>query len=123
TILLADDHPLLLRALAELLSHDPHLRIVARCPDGATALDAATRLQPDLAIVDVKMPGLTGLQFLSAVQSAGLSTRVVLLTGQLGDDSIFDAVAGGVAALVFKDAVPDDLLGCIHHVLAGERWF
>lgn len=122
TVLLADDHPLVLRGLADLLAGDGGVRVLASCRDGQAALDAAHEIRPDIAVVDFNMPRLDGLGFLRAARSSGLPTRVILLTAELADNQIYDAVNGGVAGLVFKDSAPDTLLDCIREVSAGRRW-
>jgi DNA-binding NarL/FixJ family response regulator len=111
-----------LRGLADLLAPEARLKVVCSCTDGAAALEAARGLKPDIAIVDVRMPKVSGLRFLQAVRKEGLPTRIVLLSAQLGDAEIFDAVNGGASAIIFKDAATDNLLECVLAVLAGRSW-
>lgn len=123
TVLVADDHPLVLRGLADLLAGDPQFLVVRSCADGLTALAAAKELTPDIAIVDFNMPGLNGLEFLNAVRAAHLPTRVVLLTAGLSDSDLFDVMASGPSGLVFKSAAADTLVACIREVSVGKQWF
>ncbi|MCV0395638.1 MAG: response regulator transcription factor [Rhizobiaceae bacterium] len=122
TILLADDHPLVLRGLVDLLAGEPRLKLLDPCRDGVAALGAVRRHRPDIAVVDVNMPGLDGLAFLRALRADGLPTRVILLTGELNDSGIFDALSHDLSGLVFKDAAPETLVDCIREVGAGRRW-
>jgi len=122
TMLIADDHPLVLRGLSDLLSQQGNITIVASCTDGISALEAARLYRPDVAVGDVNMPGMDGLAFLGAVTESGLPSRVVLLTAGLSDAQIYDAVSGGVAGLMLKDSASDMLLDCIARVCNGEQW-
>jgi DNA-binding NarL/FixJ family response regulator len=122
TVVLADDHPLVLRGLQDLLAAHAHLDIIAVCRDGGAALTAVRERRPDILVADVNMPVLSGLHILDAVISEKLPTRVVFLTASLPDHDIFDAVTRGIHGIVLKDSAPDVLLDCIEGVAAGKRW-
>lgn len=123
TVLIADDHPLMLRALEGLFEGQPDLRLVGACSNGITALDEIRRLRPEIALVDVNMPGLNGLRVAQSARAEQLPTRVMLLTAELDDADIFDAVTSGVDGIVFKDASPSDLVEIVLRVRSGEKWF
>jgi DNA-binding NarL/FixJ family response regulator len=123
TVMVADDHPLELRGLAALLAEDSQILLVGTCQDGSTALATAKELAPDIAIVDFNLPGLSGLEFLKAVLSEQLPTRVILLAGSLSDSDMFDVIASQPFGFVFKSAAADTLLACIRDVAAGKPWF
>lgn len=122
SVLLAEDHPLVLSALRSLVDADPGLRLIDTCTDGLAAISAVQVNPPDVAVVDVNMPGLSGLKFLEEVRSRNLPVGVVLFTAEIGDRDIYDAVTGGVDGIVFKRSAPDTLLECIHAVAAGARY-
>lgn len=122
SVVLADDHPLVLRGLQDLLTAHSHVNVVAVCSDGGSALTAVRGLKPDLIVADVNMPVLDGLAILTAVIGEKLATKVVFLTASLADHQIFDAIAKGVHGIVLKDAAPDTLLDCIESVASGNRW-
>jgi DNA-binding NarL/FixJ family response regulator len=122
TVIIADDHPVVLRGLAGLIETHPEFKVVARVEDGFAALDAVRGMQPDLTILDLNMPGLTGGKVIEAIAREGLPTRVVLLTAAASDADIFDAIQAGVAGVVIKDAAIDTLLTCLETVAAGGRW-
>jgi two-component system nitrate/nitrite response regulator NarL len=122
TVLIADDHPVVLRGLAGLIETHPDFKVVARVGDGFAALDGVRDMRPDLTILDLNMPGLKGGQVLEAISREGLPTRVVLLTAAASDADIFDAIQAGVAGVVIKDAAIDTLLTCLETVAAGGRW-
>lgn len=122
TILLADDHPVVLRGLASLIHGNPDLEIVASCTDGLTALAEIQKRRPDIAVVDLKMPGLSGLDILKEVRAATLSTRIVLLTADISDRDIVDSLSTGLDGLVMKNAAPDTLIDCLREVAAARQW-
>ena len=122
TVTLADDHPLVLRGLAQLIATRPQFAVVATATDGHAALAAIRQLTPDTAVLDVNMPKLKGLDVLKAAVSERLSTRIVFLTASLNDESILEAVSLGVYGIVLKDSAPESLLDCLDQVVAGGRW-
>jgi two-component system nitrate/nitrite response regulator NarL len=123
SIVLADDHPVVLHGVAGILKLHPDLEVVATCSDGAAAAQAIRNFAPDLAVLDLGMPGLNGLAVLSGITADGYGTKVVFLTASVTDDQIAAAMAGGAKGIVLKDAAPASLLHCIREVLAGQRWF
>jgi len=121
-ILLADDHPVVLSGLQALLSRIPGLEVINSQSDGTGALKAIRRLEPDVAVLDISMPGLTGIEVLEAAEKEGSRTRIVFLTASATDENITEAVRGGAWAIMLKDSAPEDLARCIKAVAAGERW-
>lgn len=121
-IVIADDHPLVLEGLAALINSDPAFEIVATVGNGDDALAAISRLEPELAVVDLRMPGQDGLSVIREIARAGLQTRTVLLAAAASDAEIYDCLAAGAGALVFKEAAGPDLLDCLHATVAGSSW-
>ena len=121
-IILADDHPIFLGGLTSLIRSDPAYALVATCSDGSAALQALRDLQPELAVLDIGMPGLTGLEILEILRREALPTRVVFLTASANDEDIAHAVALGVWGLLLKRAAADQLLGSLAAVASGCRW-
>src|SRR5262245_54055441 len=122
TIAIADDHPVVLQGLASLIEADPDFAVVARSGDGLSALAAIREHRPDLAILDLNMPGLSGRQVLAAIGGENLPTRVVLLTAAATDAEIYDTIDAGAAGVVIKDTGIDTLLTCLRTVAAGGQW-
>jgi DNA-binding NarL/FixJ family response regulator len=122
TLIIADDHPFVLRGVEDLISTQPDLAVLEKCSDGILALDAVCRHRPDLAVLDMAMPGMNGLAVLRAARAHCLPTKIVLLTATATDSDILDATAAGLQGLVMKDAAPDDLIVCIRAVLSGQTW-
>jgi DNA-binding NarL/FixJ family response regulator len=118
---LADDHPLVLEGLARLFEREPDLEVVARCGDGEAALVAVREHRPDVLIIDLRMPGLGGMEVLRRMAEEGATTRVLLLTGDVGEEDLLEAVRLGVYGAVLKEAAPDLLVRCVRAVHAGEK--
>src|SRR3954468_18515097 len=121
-VVLADDHPIVLRCLQALLQDQPGGEIVASAPDGAAALELIRAHEPHMAVLDINMPQLAGLDVLEAIEREGLDTRVVLLTGTASDEQIATAVERGAWGLLLKEQALDTLTECLRAVAAGRRW-
>jgi DNA-binding NarL/FixJ family response regulator len=122
SIVVADDHPVVLRGLVTLLNEDKTFRVIATCTDGSEAIDAIRTRKPDLALLDMNMPSLHGLQVLKAVVAESLATRIIFLAAFLSDREIVAATAGGAYGIILKESAPDTLISCLHAVAAGQKW-
>jgi two-component system, NarL family, nitrate/nitrite response regulator NarL len=121
-VILADDHPVVLSGLKGLLSLCPGLEVIASVANGADALKSLRDLEPDVAVLDINMPQLTGIEVLEAIETEGLSTRVVLLSASATDVQITRAVKKGAWGIMLKDTAADTLIECMEAVSKGERW-
>lgn len=122
SLVLADDHPIILDGLEPLFQREGDLKVVARCHDGHEALRAVRQHRPDVLILDIRMPGLDGLSVLRELRQEGLPTRVVLLTAALDEDEVLEAIRLGVRGVVLKEMAPRLLVQCVRKVAAGEQW-
>jgi two-component system nitrate/nitrite response regulator NarL len=122
-VALADDHPLILSALRDLLCLEKDFEVVALCGDGEDALRAVRDRRPDLLILDIRLPGKDGFAVLRAIKEEKLLTRVVLLTATLSRAELLQAVRLGASGVVLKEMAPQLLLQCIRTVHRGEQWF
>jgi two-component system nitrate/nitrite response regulator NarL len=120
-LIVADDHPLVLRGI-EGLFDVAEFEIVALCGDGAAAMEQIQRATCDVAVLDINMPGLSGIEILKRVRGEGLPVKIVLLTSNIDDDSLMDVVREGVDGLVLKEAASDALVTCVKAVCRGETW-
>jgi len=117
--IVAEDEPLLRAALvAQLAQVAPELRVVAECEDGADALEAIASAQPDVAFLDIRMPGLTGLEVAAAAAQAGYRTQVVFTTAY--DQYAVDAFEHGVVDYLLKPIAPERLKATVQRVLARQ---
>jgi two-component system nitrate/nitrite response regulator NarL len=122
SILVADDHPVVLHGLADVLRSNADMNVVALCSDGATALEAIRRWSPNVAVLDVLMPGLSGIDILASITADGLATKVVILTATASDGQLLRAIAGGAQGIVLKEEALTDLVQCIRAVAGGRPW-
>lgn len=122
TIVLADDHPIVLDGLERLFRLEEGLEVVGRCRDGEEAVAAVRELAPDVLVLDVRMPGASGIEVLRTLEQEALGTRVVLLTAGLEDEQLLDAIRAGARGVVLKDMAPQLLVEAVRAVLAGGQW-
>ena len=119
-VIVADDHPIVLDGLAQLLAGDPEFEVVALCKDGDEALSVIRKEKPEIAVLDVRMPRVNGLAILRAMAEERIPTRVILLTAEISDDEVVDAVRLGVAGMVLKETASRQMLQVLSKVAAGE---
>jgi DNA-binding NarL/FixJ family response regulator len=120
-IAVADDHPFILDALDQLFRAESDCEVVARCRNGQEALDAVVELQPDVLILDVRMPELDGIALLRKLHARQSSTKVVLLTASLDDGRLLEAFRLGASGLVLKESAPRLLVQSVRQVMNGEE--
>jgi two-component system, NarL family, nitrate/nitrite response regulator NarL len=120
TVLVADDHPLYREAVVRAVRSRPEFRLVGEAADGREALEAIRADTPDVAVLDVEMPSLRGVEIVEALRRDGVPTRVVLLSAHLESETVYDAVAGGVAAYLSKAAAGERICDAIAAVARGE---
>jgi two-component system, NarL family, nitrate/nitrite response regulator NarL len=122
-IVLADDHPIVLDGLCALFALAPdEFRVVARAANGEQAFDAVRLHHPDVALLDLRMPRLDGLEVLRRIREAHVPARVVLLAGNIDEEQALDAIRAGVDGILLKELAPQLVLECVRKVAAGERW-
>jgi DNA-binding NarL/FixJ family response regulator len=121
-LILADDHPIVLQGLQRLFESQEGFDVVACCDTGDKALEAVRRLRPDVLLLDLRMPGLSGLEVLRALADERLECRPVLLTAAIRDDEVVEAVRLGAKGVVLKESSPETLIECVRRVVRGEQW-
>jgi DNA-binding NarL/FixJ family response regulator len=119
-ILLADDHVLLRQGTAELLRRDGSIEVVGEANDGEEAVLLAKQLRPDVIIMDVRMPKLSGVEATRRIRSELPKVQVLVLTAYDDDQYIFSLLQAGASGYLLKTAPIGDLLTAIHHVYAGD---
>ncbi len=120
TILIADDHPVYRQGLERAIAERPELDLVGSTSDGREALERLNELEPDVAVVDVRMPGLDGLKIVAAAKRDGLRTRIMLLTGYEDSAAAYSALASGAAGYVSKASDHTELIESIITAGKGE---
>ena len=121
-VLLADDHRLLLEGLANLLAAHG-IEVVAQAHDGVAALALARQLRPDIALLDIRMPGGDGLTATRAIRAELPNTRIVILTTSTEDDDLFEAVKSGACGYLLKSMDADALIDCLEGAMEGTPPF
>jgi two-component system, NarL family, nitrate/nitrite response regulator NarL len=119
-VLVADDHPLFRRAVVQAVERRAELTLVGAHSDGEGALAALRELRPDVALLDVRMPGLTGIEVLEAAAKEELPTRIVLLSGYPDPDAVYRAVAAGAAGFLVKSESGSEICERIVAASRGE---
>jgi DNA-binding NarL/FixJ family response regulator len=123
SVVVADDHPAVLYGINEILRAQPDISVVAACGAGESATAAIKQFTPNVAVLDIIMPDLSGLDVLLSIKKDGIKTRVVLLTAVATDERILAAMTSGAKGLLFKDGAPDNLVDCVREVANGKLWF
>lgn len=122
SLLLADDHSIFRAGLRTVLKEVPEVQVVAEASDGAQALALVERLHPDLALLDVDMPGLTGIEVARRLHDTRALTSVVLLTMHRADSYLEAALGAGVMGYVLKEDAAADLGSALRSVARGELY-
>ncbi|NIA10355.1 MAG: response regulator [Nitrospiraceae bacterium] len=122
-VVLADDHTLVRRGLSALLTADGSIRVVGEAEDGRDLAKEVKALQPDVALVDISMPLLNGLDATLKIQRVSPQTKVIILSMFSDDAYIAAAWEHGAAGYVLKDEAPEQLIEAIHAVVSGEKYF
>jgi DNA-binding NarL/FixJ family response regulator len=121
--MLVDDHPIVLSGLDRLFAATPDVEVVARCQTGREALDAARTLQPDLVLLDLKLPDMSGIEVLRTIRAEHLPMRVVVLSAAAMGDDVTAAKELGADGLLYKDLSPADLVAEVTKAAAGLKPF
>jgi len=119
TVIIVDDHPLFRQGVADTLSLEPNLRVVGLASSGEEGLDLIREIRPDIAILDVNLPGINGQQVTRQVIAEKLPTRILLLTAYDDPEQKIHAMRAGAAAYCTKDVRPEKLVEIIQTVLDG----
>ena len=120
-ILLVDDHALLRRGLADLISYEKDLSVVGEAGDGEAAVDAAEKLKPDLVVMDLMMPVMDGTEATRRIKEILPDTHILILTTFGTSAEVAHAIAAGANGAIMKDASTDEQLAAIRSVAAGGK--
>src|SRR5436305_8796055 len=121
-IVVADDHPIFRDGLCRLLALEEDFEVVAQAQDGRQVLEILQQLEPDILLLDLKMPGLDGLATLQRLQAAKNKTRVIVLTASDDKNEFVQAMKLGTSGIVLKQTATELLIKSIRKVHAGEIW-
>lgn len=119
-ILIADDHPVFLRGLSQIIREESRFNIVAEAGDGAKALEKIRELKPDIAILDVSMPKMNGFELARKLQAEQFKPELIFLTAYKDEEMFNEAFDLGAKGYVLKSSALDDIINCIETVVAGD---
>ncbi len=121
-VLLVDDQPLLRTGFRMILSAEPDLQVVGEAGEGAAAVELARRLRPDVVLMDIRMPGMDGIQATRALAGPGVEDplKVLMLTTFGQDEYVVESLRAGASGFLLKDAPAEDLVEAIRVIAAGE---
>jgi len=120
-ILAVDDHPLLREGIAAVLAGQTDMTLVGHANDGAEAVESFRRLRPDVTLMDLRMPGMSGIQAITAIRAEFPNARIIVLTTYAGDVQAAGALKAGAAGYLLKSLVRRELIETIRAVHAGKR--
>lgn len=120
-LLCVDDHRVMLDGLSLLISRQPDMEVVAKATLGEQAVELFMSHRPDVTLMDLQLPAMTGLEAIRAIRSKAPDAKIVVLTMYQGDEDIFRSLEAGAAAYVLKDALSDHLVTVIRDVHNGNR--
>jgi len=120
TVLLADDQALVRAGFRLIVELEPGMEVVGEAADGREAVELARELRPDVVLMDIRMPGLDGIEATRRLAQAGSSARVLVLTTFDLDEYVYEALRAGASGFVLKDDPPEQLLGAIRIVAGGD---
>ena len=120
TVLCVDDHPVVLEGISQKISSQRDMRVVGLATDGRQAVELFKRHRPDITLMDLQLPTMSGLQAIRAIRSEDPKARIVVLTMYQGDEDIFRALESGATTYLLKDTLSDDLVRVVREVYAGS---
>jgi len=119
-VILADDQPLVRAGLRMLIAQTPDIDVAGEAGTGAEAVQLATDTDPDVVVMDIRMPGMNGIEATQLITAGGLRARVLVLTTFDDDDYVYGALRAGASGFLVKDMALDDILTAIRVVAAGD---
>jgi DNA-binding NarL/FixJ family response regulator len=123
TIVVVDDHPVVRNGLVALLRTIPGFEVVGEAADGDAAVQVAAEHEPDVVLMDVRMPGMDGIEATRRIRQQTPGSRVLILTMHDDDATVFTAMKAGAQGYLLKEAEQDDIVRAVHGVVAGEAIF
>jgi two-component system NarL family response regulator len=121
-VLVADDHTIVRGGVSHILNEQPDIAVVAEAADGTAAVEQYRRQRPDVSLVDLRMPGLDGVQVVQHIRREFADAILIVLTTFDTDDDIDRALTAGAKAYLLKDVSPSELVSCVRTVHQGGTW-
>ena len=121
-VIICDDHPIFRKGLIQIINEVENIELVGECGDGITALKLINEVKPEIAILDVLMPGKNGLEVAQLVKENSLLTRIIILTMHSEESYFNQAMDAGAKGYLLKENASTDLISCIKEVQAGKYY-
>ncbi|WP_296952819.1 response regulator transcription factor [uncultured Massilia sp.] len=122
SLVIADDHPLILAGLAAMIRDEPALTLLGQAVDGPAAVDMVLRLRPDVLLIDLNMPGGNGVDAIRRIRAALPDARIVILTTWEGDEDVHRGLLAGASAYLLKQSSLEQVVDCVRQVAANRRY-
>jgi two-component system NarL family response regulator len=121
-VLIVDDHSIIRKGLAIIINRDPEMTAIAQAEDGQQAIDRFREYQPDVTLMDLRMPQVGGVEAITAICAEFKSARIIVLTTYDGDEDIYRGLQAGAQGYLLKDAKPNELLNAIRTIHRGQQY-
>ncbi|MBZ4664203.1 MAG: Two-component response regulator [Caloramator sp.] len=121
-ILIADDHTLIREGLEKIISLEENMKIEFKCRDGKEALEYILKNKIDVALLDINMPNLTGIDVLKNIKSKNIDIKTIILTVESDRNTLFEAIEVGADGYILKDSASDEIVEAINTVYSGEKY-
>src|SRR5690242_4355128 len=122
TVLIADDHPIVREGLRTLIDAQAQLEVIAEAANGREAVEHFISLEPDVSLLDLRMPEMDGIQALTAIRQHRPGARVIIMSSYQSEEDVYWALHAGALGYVLKDMPLERLIECIHAVHEGRMW-
>ncbi|MCC5653714.1 response regulator transcription factor [Nostoc sp. XA013] len=121
-VLIADDHSIVRQGLTTIINRDPEMTVIAQAEDGQQAIDCFREHQPDVTLMDLRMPQVSGVEAISAICAEFKPARIIVLTTYDGDEDIYRGLRAGAQGYLLKDTKSNELLNAIRTVACGQQY-
>lgn len=121
-VLIADDHSIFRQGLATIISRDPDMMVIAQAENGQQAIDLFREHQPDVTLMDLRMPEVEGVEAITAIRAESKSARIIVLTTYDSDEDIYRGLHAGAKGYLLKETEPDELLSAIRAIYRGQQY-
>lgn len=119
-VLVVDPHPIFQVGLEAILRQDARIELVGLCDNALAALEACTKAQPNLVILEVHLPGMNGVDLCRSIKREHPGVEVLILTADDHDETVFEAIRAGATGYILKDITPENLLRAVHSMMRGQ---
>lgn len=121
-VLIVDDHSIVRQGLAAMIENEPNMTVAGQAGNGQEAIDQYRKFQPDITLMDLRMPEMSGVDATIAICAEFVSARIIVLTTYDGDEDIYRGLRAGAKGYLLKDAEPDTLLNAIQIIHSGQQY-